>query len=121
MLYLNDVEAGGTTDFPELELSIRPAAGMLLVWNNMDRRGRPNPATRHGGRPVEAGVKYIVTQWYRLEAWRLNPELLTAQAVAGFLRLRRPKTAAAPAPNRSSIGGAGTWVPEVVPQCLPQP
>ncbi|WP_305097063.1 prolyl hydroxylase family protein [Croceibacterium aestuarii] len=74
MLYLNAVEAGGTTDFPELELSIRPAAGMLLVWNNMDRRGRPNPATRHGGRPVDAGVKYIVTQWYRLEAWRLNPE-----------------------------------------------
>ena len=36
---------------------------------------------------------------------------------ASFLSLpkrRRPNTATAPAPNSSSIGGAGTWVPLVV-------
>ncbi|MXO59043.1 2OG-Fe(II) oxygenase [Altererythrobacter salegens] len=74
MIYLNEVEAGGTTDFPDLGLSIRPETGMLLAWNNMDRRGRPNKATRHGGRPVEVGSKYIVTQWYRLEAHNWGPE-----------------------------------------------
>lgn len=69
MLYLNEVEAGGATEFPKLDLSIRPEAGMLVAWNNMNRRGRPNTFTRHAGTPVEAGTKYVITQWYRMEAW----------------------------------------------------
>lgn len=69
MLYLNAVEAGGATDFPKLGLSIQPKPGLLLVWNNMDRRGRPNPALLHAGSPVERGAKYVITQWYRLEPW----------------------------------------------------
>lgn len=37
-----------------------------------------------------------------------------------FLR-RRAKTAAAPRPNRTVIGGAGTWVPDELPcEELPQ-
>jgi prolyl 4-hydroxylase len=73
MLYLNEVDAGGATDFPRLELSIRPEQGMLVVWNNMDRRGHPNASVRHAGTPVEAGTKYVITQWYRLERWCWNP------------------------------------------------
>lgn len=72
MVYLNTVEAGGETEFPRLGLSFRPEAGMLLTWNNMDRKGRPNRATKHAGLPVEAGSKYIVTQWYRMEEWSLR-------------------------------------------------
>jgi len=63
------VEEGGETDFPDLRQSIVPEPGMLVAWNNMDRKGRPNRATRHGGMPVEAGVEFVVTQWYRLEDW----------------------------------------------------
>jgi prolyl 4-hydroxylase len=70
MLYLNAVEAGGETDFPSLDLRISPEPGLLLMWNNMDRRGRPNRALLHAGLPVLAGVKYVITQWYRLEPWR---------------------------------------------------
>lgn len=69
MLYLNAVEAGGATDFPKLGLSIEPEPGLLVAWNNMDRRGRPNPALLHAGMPVARGVKYVITQWYRLEPW----------------------------------------------------
>lgn len=72
MLYLNDVEAGGGTSFPGLDLSVKPEAGKLVVWNNMDRKGRPNAALVHAGLPVEAGTKYVVTQWYRLEPWSLS-------------------------------------------------
>lgn len=72
MVYLNAVEAGGATDFPRLDLAIRPEPGLLVVWNNMDRRGRPNPALLHAGMPVDVGSKYVITQWYRLEPWR-NP------------------------------------------------
>ena len=74
MLYLNAIEAGGATDFPRLDLAIQPQPGLLVVWNNMDRRGRPNPALFHAGMPVRAGVKYVITQWYRLEPWRWHGE-----------------------------------------------
>lgn len=69
MLYLNAVEAGGATDFPRLGQALAPEPGKLVVWNNMDRRGRPNPVLLHAGMPVSAGVKYVITQWYRVDPW----------------------------------------------------
>ena len=72
MIYLNDVSGGGATDFPTLGFAVKPETGMLLTWNNMDRTGRPNRATRHAGMPVTDGVKYVVTQWYRVEEWSLR-------------------------------------------------
>jgi len=69
MLYLNEVEAGGATDFPRLGLSIEPETGLLLAWDNMDRHGRPNRALLHAGAVVTRGNKYLVTQWYRLDPW----------------------------------------------------
>lgn len=72
MVYLNAVAAGGETEFPELDLAIVPEPGMLVVWDNMDRRGKPNRATRHAALPVGEGSKYVVTQWYRQGEWSLR-------------------------------------------------
>jgi prolyl 4-hydroxylase len=69
MGYLNAVEAGGATDFPRIDLSIPPQAGVLLIWNNMAPDGRPNPRTIHAGAPVVRGVKYVLTKWYRSRPW----------------------------------------------------
>ena len=69
MVFLNEVPAGGTTDFTELDMSIAPKPGVLLAWNNADLDGVPNPATIHAGRPVLDGVKYIITKWYRTRRW----------------------------------------------------
>jgi prolyl 4-hydroxylase len=65
MVYLNDVADGGETDFPRLDLAMIPRQGALLVWNNADRDGVPNPLTVHAGNPVLSGTKYVVTRWYR--------------------------------------------------------
>ena len=70
MVFLNEVEGGGTTDFTKLGLSIEPKPGVLLGWNNADRGGVPNEWTLHAGTPVTAGVKYIITKWYRTKPWR---------------------------------------------------
>jgi prolyl 4-hydroxylase len=70
MVFLNEVTAGGTTDFTDLALSIEPRPGVLLAWNNADEDGLPNPRTIHAGRPVTEGVKYIITKWYRSRPWR---------------------------------------------------
>ena len=70
MIYLNDVDEGGTTDFTDLGMAIEPKAGVLLLWNNTDHDGLPNPATIHAGRPVVRGAKYVITKWYRAKPWR---------------------------------------------------
>lgn len=69
MAFLNKPEGGGTTDFTELRMSIEPQPGALLIWNNADINGVPNPLTMHAGRPVTEGVKYIFTKWYRTRKW----------------------------------------------------
>lgn len=65
MVFLNSVEGGGETEFQRLGISIKPEAGMLLVWNNADVDGVPNGYTAHAGNPIVCGVKYILTRWYR--------------------------------------------------------
>lgn len=69
MAYLNTVEDGGATEFPRLGLSVPPQPGALLIWNNMKPDGTPNPASVHAGTPVKAGIKYVITKWYRSRPW----------------------------------------------------
>lgn len=69
MLYCNTVEAGGETQFVTTGLSIIPSQGALLLWNNMGRDGAPNTDSAHYARPVEAGVKYVLTLWFRERPW----------------------------------------------------
>ncbi len=69
MIYLNDVAAGGETEFPQLRASVPPQQGVILAWNNVTPDGTPNQATLHAGLPVTDGVKYIITQWYRTRTW----------------------------------------------------
>lgn len=65
MAYLNDVEEGGTTAFTRLGVTIPPQKGALLVWNNNLPDGTVNWDTMHAGLPVERGVKYVITKWFR--------------------------------------------------------
>lgn len=70
MLFLNEPVAGGQTVFPKAEIAVTPQRGALLAWNNLDALGEPNPQTLHQAKPVEAGVKYVITKWYRERPWR---------------------------------------------------
>mgnify|MGYP000932520858 CR=1 FL=1 len=69
MVYLNDVEEGGETDFTRLGLAIPPQRGFMLAWNNALADGSLNYDTLHAGKPVLRGTKYIVTKWYRTRKW----------------------------------------------------
>ena len=69
MVYLNDVEEGGVTEFTRIGLSISPQRGALLVWNNALPDGTPNWDTMHAAHPVVRGVKHIITKWYRTRRW----------------------------------------------------
>jgi len=65
MIYLNDVEEGGETIFPNLDIKIKPKKGMAIIWNNLDSHGNRNMHTLHGGCKVIKGQKFIITKWFR--------------------------------------------------------
>jgi prolyl 4-hydroxylase len=69
MIFLNEPEAGGQTWFTKANVRVTPRTGNLLAWNNLDQFGEPNPYSLHTGMPVGAGVKYIITKWYRERPW----------------------------------------------------
>ena len=65
MVYLNTVAKGGGTCFPALNHSFTPKQGQAVVWNSCNHDGTVNPNTLHAGLPVESGVKYVITKWFR--------------------------------------------------------
>ncbi|MEH3046822.1 prolyl hydroxylase family protein [Sphingomonas adhaesiva] len=69
MIYLNEVEEGGATWFPQGGLRVSPRRGLLLAWNNMAADGSPDMQTLHEGMPVVEGTKYIITKWFRENPW----------------------------------------------------
>lgn len=69
MIYLNDVEEGGITEFVQIGVSIPPQRGALLLWNNATKDGLVNHDTLHAAHPVIRGVKYVITKWYRTRPW----------------------------------------------------
>lgn len=64
-LYLSDVEEGGGTNFPDLNITVMPRKGKALIWpsvldalpEKMDAR------TRHQALPVTKGTKLAANAW----------------------------------------------------------
>ena len=57
MLYLNDVEEGGETYFPQQDIKFKPQAGNMMFW--------PAYWTHpHKGIPAPKETKYIITGWF---------------------------------------------------------
>jgi hypothetical protein len=65
VMYLNAVEDGGGTIFPELGLEVLPQPGSAVHFEYCNSLGQVDPRTLHGGAPVRAGEKWIVTKWVR--------------------------------------------------------
>ena len=65
IMYLNDVEDGGETIFPEIGLTVTPRRGQGVYFGYFNARGEVDPLTLHGGAPVRAGEKWIATKWLR--------------------------------------------------------
>ena len=69
LAYLNDVEEGGETDFPDIGVSVKPNKGDVVVFHNcMDGSSDINPNSLHGGSPVIKGEKWAVNLWFRQES-----------------------------------------------------
>ncbi|XP_022209520.2 prolyl 4-hydroxylase subunit alpha-1-like [Drosophila obscura] len=63
LFYLNDVEQGGKTVFPYLEISCTPIKGSALVFHSMNSSYHGEARSLHGGCPVLVGSKWAATKW----------------------------------------------------------
>jgi len=65
LIYLNHVQAGGSTVFPRLNLTIHPVERSAIVWFNLRENGFSDGRTLHTSCPVLSGSKWIATKWPR--------------------------------------------------------
>ncbi|MBU8976098.1 2OG-Fe(II) oxygenase [Lysobacter sp. MMG2] len=69
-VYLNEVEAGGQTEFPVAGLQVQPRPGRAVIFDNLHPDGSPDVDSLHAGLPVEHGVKWLATLWLRQARYR---------------------------------------------------
>ncbi|XP_037720523.1 prolyl 4-hydroxylase subunit alpha-1-like isoform X3 [Drosophila subpulchrella] len=64
-LMLSDVELGGETVFPFLDLRVPAQKGSLVVWYNLFLNGTSDWRVVHISCPILMGDKWIATKWLR--------------------------------------------------------
>ena len=97
MAYLNDVEEGGETVFPELGFSVPAERGKGIFWANVLDDGRPYAAVMHGSVPVAKGKKWLLVCWIR----------------------EAPFGKALEHPGISDLRGLDVWIPPEIPTVRP--
>jgi prolyl 4-hydroxylase len=65
VLYLNNVEAGGSTVFPNVGLETMPRKGNAVYFAYAGLDGSLDTRSLHGGTPIVRGEKWIATKWLR--------------------------------------------------------
>lgn len=62
-IYLNDVEEGGGTHFPRVDLVAKPKTGRAIFWLNTDDELNQLDITHHAALPPESGEKWGANKW----------------------------------------------------------
>ena len=66
LVYLNDVEEGGSTNLNRLNIDVLPKKGKLLIFENTyPGTNIRHPLSEHSGMPVIEGVKYAFNLWFK--------------------------------------------------------
>ncbi len=99
MIYLNDVEKGGETEFVNYNFKIKPKRGMAVIWNNRNNDGSNNTNTLHQAHLVQVGYKAVVTKWFREKSVKFSNfqfnktdnEKLPAYTRSGFHKMKMPE------------------------------
>lgn len=81
LFYLSDVEEGGGTAFPNLDMEIRAKKGRLVLFHNCQEGSTvPHPDSLHAGLPILKGEKWACNFWFR-ELLYQAPETVPTEPV----------------------------------------
>lgn len=66
LLYLNDVEEGGETSFPHVEITVKPKKGSIVIFQNVDPEDDTVAlySSLHAALPVTVGFKWACNVWF---------------------------------------------------------
>ena len=66
LAYLNNVEQGGETSFPNIDQVVTPKKGKIVVFHDCYKgTDKPHPNSFHGALPVIKGEKWAFNLWFR--------------------------------------------------------
>lgn len=86
LMYLNDPDGGGGTNFPKLDLAVDARPGRLVIFHNIvDEETNLHPHSLHGGMPVTEGEKWACNLWFRAKPYRTGSDRV-AKPVASSSR-----------------------------------
>jgi len=76
-LYLSNVEEGGGTHFPDLDITVQPQLGRVLLWPSVldEDPHRKDFRTDHEALPVIRGIKYGANAWLHQRKFRNAMEM----------------------------------------------
>ncbi|XP_016347581.1 prolyl 4-hydroxylase subunit alpha-1 [Sinocyclocheilus anshuiensis] len=63
LIYMSDVEIGGATVFPQVDVALKPKKGSAVFWYNLHKNGNVDLNTKHAGCPVLRGNKWVANKW----------------------------------------------------------
>lgn len=97
LMYLNEVDEGGATSFPNLDLEVAAIPGRMCIFHDLSvGSSERHVDSLHGGTPVLAGEKWACNLWFREERYQKR-----AAAARGRTSAGRPGQASA-RPNRKA-------------------
>jgi prolyl 4-hydroxylase len=69
IIYLNDVEEGGETEFPLINLIITPKKGKAILFRSINENQEIINESLHTGKPVIKGEKWICNKWIHFQPY----------------------------------------------------
>tara|TARA_B110000971_G_scaffold134433_1_gene137560 strand:- start:531 stop:1241 length:711 start_codon:yes stop_codon:yes gene_type:complete len=68
LIYINEVEEGGYTDFPLVNHSFKPILGSAIFFFNLIKDETTfHPLSKHAGLPPKKGEKWVCNKWIRTQ------------------------------------------------------
>mmetsp|Transcript_15383 Transcript_15383/g.41784 ORF Transcript_15383/g.41784 Transcript_15383/m.41784 type:complete len:86 (+) Transcript_15383:202-459(+) len=63
VIYLQNADVGGETDFMKIGIKIKPDVGDAVLFYDLQPDGQIDNRTIHAGTPPVGGEKWVATKW----------------------------------------------------------
>jgi prolyl 4-hydroxylase len=108
-MYLNSVEEGGETEFPKINISVKPTKNNAIIWNSVLGNNIDDIQTYHEAKPVLKGKKYAANIWYHSGNFRMYHSLGCTKHVPNYVP-RHGRSDVRHLDGQIAHQGGGHWI-----------